>query len=116
MKITHLDHLVLTVADIEVSCHFYHNVLGFEIITFKQGRKALAFGHQKINLHQLGKEFLPKAAKPTAGSADLCFITETPLLDVIEHINQQGINIEEGPVPRTGALLILLNRLTTYSK
>ncbi|MGG4693655.1 VOC family protein, partial [Proteus mirabilis] len=61
MKITHLDHLVLTVADIEVSCHFYHNVLGFEIITFKQGRKALAFGHQKINLHQLGKEFLPKA-------------------------------------------------------
>ncbi|MEX6389214.1 VOC family protein [Proteus mirabilis] len=103
MKITHLDHLVLTVADIEVSCHFYHNVLGFEIITFKQGRKALAFGHQKINLHQLGKEFLPKAAKPTAGSADLCFITETPLLDVIEHINQQGINIEEGPVPRTGA-------------
>ncbi|MCW9720251.1 VOC family protein [Proteus mirabilis] len=103
MKITHLDHLVLTVADIEVSCHFYHNVLGFEIITFKQGRKALAFGHQKINLHQLGKEFLLKAAKPTAGSADLCFITETPLLDVIEHINQQGINIEEGPVPRTGA-------------
>lgn len=103
MKITHLDHLVLTVADIEASCHFYHNVLGFEIITFKQGRKALAFGHQKINLHQLGKEFLPKAAKPTAGSADLCFITETPLLDVIEHINQQGINIEEGPVPRTGA-------------
>ncbi|WP_109402279.1 VOC family protein [Proteus terrae] len=103
MKITHLDHLVLTVADIQITCDFYHHVLGFNVITFKEGRKALTFGSQKINLHQVGKEFLPKAAKPTAGSADLCFLTQTPLLEIIEHLNQQGVKIEEGPVPRTGA-------------
>ncbi|MFU9001267.1 VOC family protein [Proteus sp. TSJ240517] len=103
MKITHLDHLVLTVADIQMTCDFYHRVLGFNVITFKEGRKALTFGSQKINLHQLGKEFLPKAAKPTAGSADVCFLTQTPLSEIIEHLNQQGVEIEEGPVPRTGA-------------
>ena len=103
MKITHLDHLVLTVADIQVTCDFYHRVLGFNVITFKEGRNALTFGSQKINLHQVGKEFLPKAANPTAGSADLCFLTQTPLSEIIEHLNHQGVQIEEGPVPRTGA-------------
>lgn len=103
MKIDILDHLVLTVADIDTSIKFYQQVLGFEVVTFKGGRKALAFGQQKINLHQLGKEFEPKAKSPTPGSADLCFISSTPLEDVIFEINALGIAIEEGPVERTGA-------------
>lgn len=79
MKISHLDHLVLTVADIEISCQFYQSALNFEVITFGENRKALQFDSQKINLHQVGKEFEPKALRPTSGSADLCFIAETPL-------------------------------------
>ncbi|MFH4268289.1 VOC family protein, partial [Acinetobacter baumannii] len=72
MKISHLDHLVLTVSNIESTCHFYQTVLGFEVITFKGDRKALKFGNQKINLHQQGNGFEPKALQPTPGSADLC--------------------------------------------
>ncbi|MGD8189376.1 VOC family protein [Brevibacillus ginsengisoli] len=104
MKITRLDHFVLTVADIDATCRFYCELLGMEIITFGSGRRALHFGEQKINLHEKGKEFEPKANQPTPGSADLCFITETPLLEVIEQITEYGIPIEEGPVKRTGAL------------
>ena len=74
-----------------------------ETVTFGAGRKALVFGEQKINLHQAGKEFEPKAVKPTPGSADLCFIASTPLSEVIQHLKEEGIAIEEGPVPRTGA-------------
>jgi catechol 2,3-dioxygenase-like lactoylglutathione lyase family enzyme len=103
MKIERLDHLVLTVADIAKTCEFYEKVLGMETVTFGAGRKALSFGRQKINLHQAGKEFEPKAVKPTPGSGDLCFITSTPVTEVIEHLKQQGVAIEEGPVPRTGA-------------
>lgn len=109
MKISHLDHLVLTVADIENTCNFYQTVLGFEVITFKGDRKALKFGHQKINLHQLGKEFEPKALQPTPGSADLCFISETPISEVVTHLNQLNIQIEEGPVERTGAMHPILS-------
>lgn len=104
MKIDRLDHLVLTVADIERSCAFYQRTLGFEVVTFRGNRKALAYGRQKINLHQAGHEFEPKALKPTPGSADLCFIAATPLDEVIEELRAQGIAIEEGPVDRTGAL------------
>lgn len=104
MKISHLDHLVLTVADIETTCQFYQSALNFEVITFGDNRKALQFGHQKINLHQIGKEFEPKALKPTAGSADLCFIAETALEDVIAHLQAQNIDIVEGPIERTGAM------------
>lgn len=103
MKISHLDHLVLTVADIEISCQFYQSALNFEVITFGENRKALQFGHQKINLHQVGKEFEPKALRPTAGSADLCFIAETSLKDVIAHLHTLNIEIVEGPIERTGA-------------
>ena len=103
MKISHLDHLVLTVADIEISCQFYQSALNFEVITFGKNRKALQFGSQKINLHQVGKEFEPKAFRPTAGSADLCFIAETPLKDVIAHLHALNIEIVEGPIERTGA-------------
>lgn len=104
MKISHLDHLVLTVADIEISCQFYQSALNFEVITFGENRKALQFGHQKINLHQVSKEFEPKALRPTAGSADLCFIAETPLEEVIKHLQQLNIKIVEGPIQRTGAV------------
>ncbi|ENU22584.1 hypothetical protein F993_03040 [Acinetobacter proteolyticus] len=104
MKIRHLDHLVLTVADIEITCQFYQSALDFEVITFAENRKALQFGHQKINLHQVGKEFEPKALRPTAGSADLCFIAETPLDEVIAHLQAQNIDIVEGPIERTGAM------------
>jgi catechol 2,3-dioxygenase-like lactoylglutathione lyase family enzyme len=103
MNIDRLDHFVLTVQNMEATCRFYCNVLGMEMITFGSGRKALQFGRQKINLHQAGKEFEPKALYPTPGSADLCFITETPLAEVLSHLEQEGISIEEGPVERTGA-------------
>ncbi|NIE97682.1 VOC family protein [Acinetobacter sp. Tr-809] len=104
MKISHLDHLVLTVADIEVTCQFYQSALNFEVISFGENRKALQFGNQKINLHQVGREFEPKALRPTAGSTDLCFIAETPLNEVIAHLQAQQIEIIEGPIERTGAM------------
>src|ERR1700757_5483402 len=100
--IDRLDHLVLTVASIDATVAFYTSALGMELITFGE-RKALAFGQQKINLHQAGKEFEPKAVKPTPGSGDLCFIASTPLAEVIEHLKREGIDIVQGPVPRTGA-------------
>ena len=103
MKISHLDHLVLTVADIETTCQFYQSALNFEVITFAENRKALLFGSQKINLHEAGKEFEPKALRPTVGSADLCFVAETPLDEVIAHLQNRNINIIEGPIQRTGA-------------
>ena len=100
--IDHLDHLVLTVASIDATVTFYTSALGMELITFGE-RKALRFGKQKINLHQLGKEFEPKALLPTPGSGDLCFITKTPLAEVISHLNAGNYAIELGPVPRDGA-------------
>ncbi|WP_282344859.1 VOC family protein [Pseudomonas sp. PS02288] len=103
MHIDHLDHLVLTVADLDVTVDFYTRVLGMQEVTFGEGRKALGFGMQKINLHQAGKEFEPKAERPTPGSADLCFIVATPLDEVIAHLETQGVAILEGPVRRTGA-------------
>jgi catechol 2,3-dioxygenase-like lactoylglutathione lyase family enzyme len=103
MHIDSLDHLVLTVADIEASCAFYRRVLGMEVVTFGAGRKALAFGTQKINLHQAGAEFEPKALRPTPGSADLCFLTTVPLPQVQQHLAACGVAVSEGPVQRTGA-------------
>ncbi|MFN7365648.1 MAG: VOC family protein [Alphaproteobacteria bacterium] len=98
-----LDHIVLTVRSIERTCAFYVDVLGMDLITFQGNRKALIFGRQKINVHELGKEYEPKAYVPTPGSADLCFLTHTPLLDVIHHLNSLSITIEAGPLERTGA-------------
>lgn len=103
MKISRLDHLVLTVRDVEAACSFYSLVLGMEVVTFGGGRKALLFGSQKINLHEKGSEFEPKAEAPTPGSADLCFISDIPLDQVAEFLREQGVDIEEGPVERTGA-------------
>ncbi|SEH54065.1 Glyoxalase/Bleomycin resistance protein/Dioxygenase superfamily protein [Rhizobium tibeticum] len=103
IRIDHLDHLVLTVADIDATCGFYAQALGMTVETFGDGRKALTFGSQKINLHQHGHEFEPKAKQPTPGSADLCVIATTPLADVIAHLQSKGVTIVEGPVDRTGA-------------
>jgi catechol 2,3-dioxygenase-like lactoylglutathione lyase family enzyme len=103
MKVDYLDHLVLTVKSISATCEFYAKVLGMEVVTFGGNRQALAFGAQKINLHEAGKEWEPKAHRPTPGSADLCFITRTPLADVVEHVRQCGVEVIEGPVNRTGA-------------
>jgi catechol 2,3-dioxygenase-like lactoylglutathione lyase family enzyme len=103
MQIDRIDHLVLTVRDIEATCAFYTRILGMQVLTFEEGRKALAFGAQKINLHQAGHEFEPKALRPTPGSGDLCFITNVPLAQVIDHVRSCGVPIEEGPVQRAGA-------------
>ena len=104
MRIERLDHLVLTVRDIAATCDFYSTVLGMEVVTFGAGRKALAFGQQKFNLHEAGREFEPKADRPTPGSADLCLIADDSLAEVIDHLRACGVPILEGPVQRTGAL------------
>lgn len=103
IRIDRLDHLVLTIADIAISCDFYSRILGMSVETFAEGRKALKFGGQKINLHEAGREFDPKAKHPTPGSGDLCFIAETQLADLIAHLEALGVAIEEGPVERIGA-------------
>lgn len=99
-----VDHFVLTVASIEATCAFYSRVLGLKVITFGDGRTALGFGSTKINLHQAGREFEPKADRPTPGSGDFCLITQTPMDDVCAHLEAHGVTIEDGPVPRTGAI------------
>ncbi len=109
ISVSRLDHLVLTVASIEKSCEFYVGVLGMECVTFGDGRKALKFGNSKINLHECGRLFAPYAKRPTCGSADLCFTTETPIEAVIGHLNVCKIPIEQGPVNRTGAEGALLS-------
>ena len=98
-----IDHLVLTVKNIDRTCDFYVNVFGMELVSFNETRKALKFGEQKINLHEQGKEFEPKAGLPTPGSADICFVTSLPLEEVHQHLISKGVAIEEGPVQRTGA-------------
>ena len=99
----HLDHLVLTVANIDATVDFYTEVLGMDLVKV-DGRKALAFGIQRLNLHQRGHEFEPKAAHPTPGSADLCFLTTTSLDTVMEYLKEQKVHIEAGPVERDGAI------------
>ena len=103
MRIAGLDHLVLTVADVDYTLDFYERVLGMKPVVFDEGRYALAFGTQKINLHQAGREFEPKAAVPTPGSADLCFLTNAPVVEVVERLQANNVEILEGPVRRTGA-------------
>jgi len=101
--IDHLDHLVLTTSHLDRCIDFYTRVLGMTLESFGAGRKALRFGQQKINLHEVGKEFEPKAQRPTAGALDLCFIADRPLDDVIARLDALGVSIIEGPVQRTGA-------------
>jgi len=101
--IDHLDHLVLTTADEQACVRFYVEVLGMTLETFGEGRKALRFGNQKINLHLKGREFEPKAQVPMPGALDLCFIAAVPLDEVIVRLEEKQVPIIEGPVMRTGA-------------
>ena len=107
--ITHIDHLVLTVKDIPITIEFYARVLGMHAIQFGDNRTALKFGDQKINLHETGKEFEPKAHNPAPGSADLCLITETELKQAMAYVQSCNVEIIEGPAERTGATGNLLS-------
>ena len=103
MIINRIDHLVLTVRSISESVQFYESVMGMQRIEFAEGRVALSFGNQKINLHELGNEFEPKAGNVQNGSADLCFIIDTPIAEAIKELQNNNVEIIEGPVKRTGA-------------
>jgi catechol 2,3-dioxygenase-like lactoylglutathione lyase family enzyme len=104
IRIDRIDHLVLSVSDIEASCDFYSRVLGMEIITFGDDRWALRFGQQKINLHRADSPIEPHAVHPTIGAADLCFIATTLLSEIAAHLVECGIAIIAGPLSGTGAL------------
>ncbi len=109
MKIDSIDHVVFTVKDINATCEFYSKVLGMETVTFGEGRKALAFGSQKINLQQLGRESTLIAEKPTPGSADICFVTSMPISEIIAHLNSCGVRLVGGPVERDGARGLMMS-------
>src|SRR5438309_11124553 len=104
MKVTTLDHLVLTVQDLDSTVDFYTRVLGMTVSAFAEGRLALKYGTQKINLHELGSEFQPNARRAQTGSADLCFLSEDGLENWMDFLEQEGVDVIEGPVRRTGAL------------
>lgn len=104
MNILRLDHLVLTVEDLDATVRFYEDVLDMEARAFDAGRTALHFGDQKINLHVVGKLLEPRAAQATVGSADLCFITDTPVAEVLKRLADEGVAVEKGPTAQTGAL------------
>ena len=104
MHIDRIDHLVLTVADLERTVAFYTDVLGMTAETFGEGRTALRFGRQKINLHVAGSEFEPRAARPGPGTTDFCLVTETPIEQVQAELAAHGVPVEVGPVTKQGAL------------
>jgi catechol 2,3-dioxygenase-like lactoylglutathione lyase family enzyme len=104
-----IDHFVLTCADVDATIDFYTRVLGMTAETFAGGRRALSFGSQKINLHQAGREFEPKARVATAGSSDFCLLSDVPVADVAAHLAAEGVAIIEGPVAKTGAAGPLLS-------
>jgi len=104
LKIDRIDHFVLTVSSLEATCDFYTRVLGMQRLSFNDGRLALRFGQQKINLHEAGNEFSPRAQTALPGTADFCLITSQPIEEVIEHVKNAGASIELGPVERTGAM------------
>ena len=103
VRVQRIDHVVLTVSDLERTIAFYERVLGMAAISFGDGRRALVFGDQKLNLHQAGSEFEPKARRPTPGAIDLCFTTDVPLARVAAHLRACSVEIELGPVDKVGA-------------
>ena len=103
IQIKQIDHLVLTVHDIDETCNFYTRVLGMKVVEFGAGRMALVFGSQKINLHQFGKELSPHAKYPSPGSVDICFFTDLHMKQIVDHLLENRIKIVDGPVQRTGA-------------
>ena len=106
VAIDRVDHFVLTVRDLTASVAFYERVLGARVVPGQAGRgpTAVHFGRQKINLHEKGREFEPKATHPTMGAGDFCLITEMPIAEVLRHLERCGVAVEVGPVPREGAL------------
>ncbi len=104
MEITRLDHFVITVSDLSATCEFYNRVLGMTVKHEKHRPTSLHFGQQKINVHEKGKEFSPRSHVPTVGAADFCIITELPMTKLVEHLKSENVEIEVGPVPRTGAI------------
>ena len=103
IQLDHIDHLVMTVENVEITLNWYLRVLTVKSAVFGEGRKALLLNKQKINLHQKGAEFEPKALAPTPGSLDICFLTKTPLGEVIELLKAQRVTVEKGPIKRNGA-------------
>jgi catechol 2,3-dioxygenase-like lactoylglutathione lyase family enzyme len=103
MRVQRIDHVVLTVGDLERTIAFYERVLGMTAVSFGEGRRALTFGDQKLNLHHAGREFEPKAERPTPGAIDVCFTTDVPLGEVAAHLRSQSVAIELGPVDKIGA-------------
>ena len=104
--IDRIDHLVLTTRDRDACIRFYSGILGMRLEKFStptEERLALKFGNQKINLHEWGREFDPRAHVPVPGSLDLCFIASVPLEEVIAKLAGAGIKIMQGPVMKTGA-------------
>jgi catechol 2,3-dioxygenase-like lactoylglutathione lyase family enzyme len=104
LKVLGVDHLVLTVRDLEATVDFYTRVLGMSVRAFEGGRLALRFGSQKINLHEAGHEFEPKAARPLPGSADICFVGDASPEEWLNHLAANGVDAVQGPVKRLGAL------------
>lgn len=103
MRIDRIDHLVLTVVDIEKTCKFYSQALGMEVLTFGENRRALIFGKQKFNLHEKGKELKLRAKSASPGAVDVCLIVENSIEEVVAHLGSVGVTIEQGPVERAGA-------------
>ena len=103
MRVLRIDHVVLTVADLGRTIAFYERVLGMTAISFGEGRRGVAFGDQKLNLHQAGQEFEPRALRPAPGAIDMCFTTDVPLDEVVAHLRSQSVAIEHGPVDKIGA-------------
>ncbi|MEI3479275.1 MAG: VOC family protein [Bilophila sp.] len=99
-----LDHLVLNVADIKVTCRFYQRVLGMTPFMFGNGRTALSFGSRRINLYEVGQPYSPQPDKPLPGTAELCFLSRTPVVELLDHLKAENVAVEEGPVRREGAL------------
>jgi catechol 2,3-dioxygenase-like lactoylglutathione lyase family enzyme len=104
-----IDHFVLTCADVDATIDFYSRVLGMTAETFAGGRRGLGFGNQKINLHQAGREFEPKARVATAGSGDFYLLSDVPVTEIAGHLATEGVEIIEGPVAKTGAVGPLLS-------
>lgn len=104
ISIDRVDHLVLTVADVERAAEFYERILGMQALSFPDDRRALSFGEQSIKLHAASDLVEPTATHPVPGSANLCFVTENAVSEVQEHLRANDVRIEEGPVIRTGAV------------
>jgi catechol 2,3-dioxygenase-like lactoylglutathione lyase family enzyme len=109
ISIDSLDHVVLTVHDLDATVRFYVDVLGMTEASFGDGRRALRFGDQKLNLHEAGAEVAPSATDATPGSADLCLLTRTPVEGVLRVLEEHGTAVEQGPVEREGATGPLLS-------